>query len=138
MPVSVGVFVEPTEECEVASISVPVSVAVDIELMVAGTMLGKGRTDMKYAPCRGAPGGKWDACGGRSVSDRGEPSAYRYGCEKGLQCVRKNEWYAACMTPAAAKVFRDERGWDGMILKCRRQGGGAAPAVGGSPGGYGE
>jgi hypothetical protein len=38
-------------------------------------------------------------------------------CVAGAECVRKNPFYAACLSPSE-KTKRIGQGWDGTVLKC--------------------
>jgi hypothetical protein len=121
VPVNVQVVVDPGSECDIdiATVNAPVSVNVQVQLLVNGKPLGSGESDLNYAKCSGTPQKKWKRCAGERIKADGSIVKFRSGCEEGLQCVKRDDVQATCMPALSRNLYIKNQGWNGEILKCR-------------------
>lgn len=63
-------------------------------------------------PCKGQCVAEYDKCGGKGYTS---PKAC---CNPDYSCVKKNDYYAQCVSDARAATNIATGGWDGEVLEC--------------------
>eukprot|EP00892_Ulva_mutabilis_P009129 jgi/Ulvmu1/6589/UM003_0226.1 len=88
--------------------------------------------------CKASDMAKGCRCAGRFWRCADRSDLITQACDIGLECVRKNEFYAVCSTPARKKWAVNVAGWEGTALPCGVNVGtfGFSASASASPGGF--
>ena len=68
--------------------------------------------------CRASDLAKGCTCAGKFWRCADKDDLITKACDQGLECVRKNFFYAVCATPARKKWAVEVAGWEGTAVPC--------------------